>query len=82
MTGPRTRFTATPREAVAVDYKDVLAQAIINERWRVLREVRNAVEDIPVAMRNTRETWRTEDRSAQGFKTDLEQRLRTIERGE
>lgn len=34
------------RETVTIDYADVLRQAVDNERWRVLREIRNDMERV------------------------------------
>jgi hypothetical protein len=45
-----TRLAGTSRaSALTVDYKDVLEQAVANERWRVLREVIRAVEAVPTS---------------------------------
>ena len=40
--GARTRSGA-----LTVDYADVLRQAVENERWRVLRDVTEAIDRVP-----------------------------------
>lgn len=40
--------------ALTVDYADVLRQAVANERHRVMRETRAAIEKLPTEDRNYR----------------------------
>lgn len=57
---------------VTVDYADVLRQAVENERWRVLREVRKAVEEVATQQKKpyAREYWDTEKRDPSDVKRD------------
>ena len=61
-----------------VDYKDVLEQAVANERWRVLRDVRDQVEKIDVSERRSYSEY---PRNAEQFKGDALAALRGIENG-
>jgi hypothetical protein len=82
MTNPRVRFRSGGRqsETLTVDYKDVLDQAVENERWAVLRELRRALETIEVDKRGT-QSYSKVDRSAKDFKIDVLEMLGKIERG-
>lgn len=53
LAGQRRPVAADP--ALTVDYADVLRQAVANERYRVLREVRNAVAKVPTEDLNYRD---------------------------
>jgi hypothetical protein len=84
MTNPRVRFRSGGRqsETLTVDYKDVLDQAVENERWAVLRELRRSLETIQVDKRVTQSySYGTVDRSATEFKIDVLEMLGKIERG-
>lgn len=66
------------RDALTVDYADVLRQAVENERWRVLREVERTVEAIKTRKPDGRNSWSHEARTAEEFKKDLTAALETI----
>ena len=66
---------ASQPEVLHIDYADVLAQAVINERHRVLREIRLKVESIETSKRDS--DYRTKDVSWQSVKGDV---LNTISR--
>jgi hypothetical protein len=81
MNSPRIRSTVPTRttEVLNVDYTAVMQQAIENERWRVLREVRRAVEQIKTNEPDGYNTYRTRDRSADKFKSDVISGLDALE---
>lgn len=58
-----------PADALAVDYADVLRQAVENERWRVLREVRREVEAVKTSKPHS-VGYLSEKRDAVDFKRD------------
>lgn len=78
----QTRATSIrqPRETVTVDYADVLRQAIDNERWRVLREVRRGVEAVK-GKKSTNAYPYEADRPGEDVKRDILAVLDHIERG-
>lgn len=82
MSNPRVRFRSggRPTETLTVDYKDVLDQAVENERWAVLRELRRAIETIPVDHYKSGSAYRKEDYTASRFKSSLLTQLEEIER--
>lgn len=82
MNNPRVRFRSggRPTEALTVDYKDVLDQAVENERWQVLRELRRAIETIDTTKPGI--GYRDDDRKAADFKKDLLAKLERIEQGQ
>ena len=57
---------------MTVDYADVLKQAVENERWRVLREVRAGIERVPTTQKKAYSRWDfdTEDRGPRDVKQD------------
>jgi hypothetical protein len=64
---------------MTVDYADVLRQAVDNERWRVLREIRKAVEALPET-KPGRERWSSPSaRTAAEFAQDVVRALDRIE---
>lgn len=63
---------------MTVDYADVLRQAVDNERWRVLREVRKAVEALPRTEATSR-SYSPEARTATAFVGDVVKALDRIE---
>lgn len=65
-----------PREQLVVDYADVLAQAVANERDRTLREIRRAVRSIPVRTQQ-RDRYTSDDRTGPEVKADI---LATLDR--
>jgi hypothetical protein len=67
------------REVLSIDYADVLAQAIANERWRVLREVRRGVEAVPTSTPDKFDSWKSNSRNASEVKADILRTLSTIE---
>jgi hypothetical protein len=81
MNSPRIRSTVPTRttEVLNVDYAAVMQQAIENERWRVLREVRRATERIKTSEPDGYNTHSTRARSADKFKSDLISALDAIE---
>ena len=68
-------------DGMHVDYADVLRQAVDNERWRVLREIRKAVETIPETKRDTsyRHIDSHEKRTAVEYARDVVEALERIE---
>lgn len=67
------RVAGTQRQVVLhVDYEAVLRQAVENERYRVLREVRAEVEGV-LATKPSRDqrSWGSEDRSGPEVKRDV-----------
>lgn len=79
-----TRIAGQNRRAtdgMHVDYADVLRQAVDNERWRVLREIRKAVEALPETKRDTsyRHINSHEKRTAVEYARDVVQALDRIE---
>lgn len=80
-----TRATSIrqPRETVTVDYADVLRQAVDNERWRVLREVRRRVETVAETVpKSSYEGYGSEDRAASVAKKEILEFLDRIEAGD
>lgn len=63
-------------EALRVDYADVLAQAVANERNRILFELRRTVSNIPVRENKRGSTWDMQDRGAAAVR---EEAVRAIE---
>lgn len=60
-----------PRETMTVDYKDVLEQVVVNERWRVVRELRTLIEGVSETKKSPNDSWRYEQRRADEFKRDV-----------
>lgn len=82
MGNPRVRFSsARAAETLNVDYRDVLEQAVANERWRILRNIRDAAERIQTAESGSR-SWEKKDRPASAFKRDLLAEIGRLERGD
>ena len=69
MANPRTRFTSGAREVVSVDYADVLRQAVLNERYRLLRSVRESVERLDITRAGY--SYREDDRTAKEYRKDV-----------
>ena len=67
------------RETVSVDYADVLRQAIENERWRVLREVRREVERVETT-KPGRTNYSSDPRNGSDVKRDVLAALDRVER--
>lgn len=72
---PRER---APREVVHVDYQDVLAQAVKNERWRTLQEVRRAVTGVRTSDPG-RDSWSATARTAAQYRQDVLAALDKVE---
>jgi hypothetical protein len=79
MNNQRVRFNSSgrPAETLSVDYKDVLNQAVENERWLVLREVRRSLETIKTTKPSN---YDIQERKATDFKDDLLKSLDLIEK--
>lgn len=76
----KARYIAGSRRTeggLVVDYADVLAQAVANERWRVLREVRERVDSIATSTPSKTHAWSSDDRTARAVKEDA---LKAIDR--
>ena len=58
-------------EILNVDYKDVMDQAVINERLRVLREIRKRVEKTPTRRERDSYSYSTTPRGAEEFQRDI-----------
>jgi hypothetical protein len=63
---------------LVVDYADVLRQAVENERFRVLREVRERVGKIATTKENAR-SYSRDDRTANDFKREVLREIDYIE---
>ena len=70
------------REVLTIDYADVLAQAVANERWRVLQEVRRSVAAVPTSTPHKYDSWKSDPRTANEVKADISRALDRIEAGE
>lgn len=79
MSGRVAGITRRPEAVLHVDYEAVLRQAVANERYRTLQEVRRAVDAIAITEAFGRDTWNTRDRSGQAVKTDVRTALDRIE---
>lgn len=66
------------QSGMTVDYMDVMRQAIENERWKVLREVRDAIDAVPTT-RSTDKYPYSELRDADKYHDDLIKEIRRIE---
>lgn len=74
--------TRRAADSMHVDYADVLRQAVDNERWRVLREVRKAVDDLPETKKGRSYGggyYASEKRTADEFAADVVAALDRIE---
>lgn len=77
MNGPTYRRPAfsrptQPDQAMTVDWADVTAQAVANERYRVLRELRIEVEKMRTTKDNSdRYSYRSDPRSADDFQREV-----------
>lgn len=71
MTARPTRPTPPERDALVVDYADVLEQAVANQRWQTLREVLALVEHTPTTEPSSTYTYRSEGRRANDVKSDI-----------
>lgn len=70
----KARYIAGSRRTetgLVVDYSDVLAQAVANERFKTLREVRSRVDSIATSTASRTDYWKSDDRSAYDVKTDV-----------
>jgi hypothetical protein len=56
---------------VTINYADVLRQAVENERWRVLRDIRVRVERIKTQKPSSSRTYGSDDRSAAEVKREV-----------
>lgn len=80
MNEPRVRFKQpTSTGALHVDYRDVLEQAVANERFRVIREVRQRAEKIKITEADPGRSYSSKDRPASTFKAELFAALEAIE---
>lgn len=80
MSEPRIRFKQpVSAGGLHVDYRDVLEQAVANERFRVIREVRQRAEKIKVTEVDPYHSYSSKDRTASTFKTELFAALESIE---
>lgn len=69
-----------PQAAVLhVDYEAVMRQAVENERYRTLREVRQAVQAVPTTEESSRSIWAQDSRDAESVKRDILAALDRIE---
>lgn len=68
------------QDGLFVDYKDVLDQAVINERHRILREIRARVGRIQTT-RERSGSYSRDPRSAEDFKKDVLRELEYTEEG-
>lgn len=68
MIAGQRRQTAT--EVLTVDYADVLRQAVLNERARVLRNIRMRIDKISTTSQSSR-SYSSDSRPAADFKKDV-----------
>ena len=66
-----------PTSALTVDYADVLAQAVENERWRVIREVERIAMQIEIHQPGHRD-YNPKHVAAQTFRHKLLSRMDQI----
>ena len=66
-----------PTNSLTVDYADVLAQAVENERWRVIREVERIAMQIEIHRPGHRD-YEPKHVAAQTFRHELLQRMGQI----
>ena len=57
--------------SLTVDYADVLAQAVDNEKWRVIREVIKILKAETVKELNGYSTWDTKPRPAESYRDSV-----------
>jgi phosphosulfolactate phosphohydrolase-like enzyme len=62
-----------------IDYADVLAQAVENERWRVLRSVAEAVQRVAVTRASRSRSYGLEDITGAEVKREILIAVRRIE---
>lgn len=63
---------AQSTEVLTVDYKDVLDQAVLNERRRILHNLRTRIGNLATSQPSARgRSWDTEPRKAADFKADV-----------
>lgn len=60
-----------PQPDMTIDYADVLRQAVENERWRVLRDIRVRVGRIQTQKPSSSRAYGSDDRSAIEVKRDV-----------
>lgn len=75
----RTNFASRGSDSLSVDYATVLSQAVANERFRVLRDVRLAVEAIKTSTAHRDRSWDTTPRSAAEIKTEILAKISDLE---
>lgn len=66
------------QSGMTVDYMDVMRQAIENERWIVLREIRDAIDGVPTTYSTDKYPY-SEPRDADKYRDDLVKEIRRIE---
>lgn len=67
----RPNRAQAPAEVLNVDYKDVMEQAIRNERAAVLRKIRNAVEGVKTSKDRDSYSYHSDPRSPDEVKRDV-----------
>jgi len=77
--GPRIRAHIRPNEAVNVNYRDVLDQAVENERWRVLRQVRDILEAVDTMESRGNYSHSRYSKSAENYKGEVLIKLTALE---
>lgn len=77
--GLRAQMAQDAQPELHVDYADVLKQAVDNARWKVLRDVRAALDRIPTTNRDY-DRYSSSDVSASTFKQNAVKALEGLER--
>lgn len=76
----RTVMRVNPqREALTVNYQDVLEQAVANERFRVINELRAALREINTTQPIPGRSFGTEKRNPETVKAEVEAAIDRIE---
>ena len=76
---PRIRAHIRPNEVVNVNYRDVLDQAVENERWRVLRQVRDILEAVDTMKPRDGYSYSRDSKSAENYKGEVLIKLTALE---
>ncbi len=71
MIAGRGRMVAQQGGGMVIDYKDVLDQAVLNERRRILFNLRRRVENIDTTKPVSGSSYREDHRNAVDFRKDV-----------
>lgn len=76
---PRIRAHIRPNEVVNVNYRDVLDQAVGNERWRVIRQVRDILEAVDTMKPRSNSAYARDSKTAENYKGEVLIKLSALE---